>query len=429
MTPFAAWPLLVEDFLRRHNAKGVYALLKRLVARNDRQRFSSLLRVAQAWPFAPIGRRAAEKAKVVMAQMAAGVELQDQAQMSRCVIFKPFVSKREPGMILVKFEGSIADIARLKRFHDLEKEYRICFLPSWYPMYSEGLYYYRERAQRRWYILPSMFFEKKLCADFGGHSRYLPFHSASWVSGTRCPPPPPVAGKDIDILVVANFGRYKRHWKLFQALAALPADLKVVLAGISWQNRTPDSMRAEAAIFGVEERIEIIEGASDNPAFRREGMPTIRELLGRAKIKCALTAKEGAFTGAAEALMAGTPVAMFADAEIGSKSYINDQTGWLLDSHAPLAPQLLQALQESSGRRPQEWAKANISAEVNCAELNALLRREALAEGLEWTTDITAFFNEHFEFFYEDEQAEARFAAEYTRVRETFGLDIVRVNG
>ena len=62
-----------------------------------------------------------------------------------------------------------------------------------------------------------------------------------------------------------------------------------------------------------------------------------------AKIFLALSAKEGSYISIAESLFSGTPVGVYRDAVIGSKDYINEHTGTLLDSREPLAPQTVQS--------------------------------------------------------------------------------------
>ncbi len=44
--------------------------------------------------------------------------------------------------------------------------------------------------------------------------------------------------RDIDIIMVAGWGRYKRHWLLFEALRNMRPDLRVVMVGANNQGRT-----------------------------------------------------------------------------------------------------------------------------------------------------------------------------------------------
>jgi glycosyltransferase involved in cell wall biosynthesis len=264
-------------------------------------------------------------------------------------------------------------------------------------------------------MMPSAFSEEPLCGEFSPKCVFLPFHAASWVRGGLYAPAQQT--KAIDLLMVANFSRHKRHWKLFEALATLPPRISAVLAGVPLGGRTRESLIREASLFGVADRVSIVESATDEE---------LRTLLASAKLFCAMTHKEGSYIAVAEALMAGTPVAMFENAQIGTKVYVTDATGFLLSSREPLGAQLSRALERAGSLRPQEWAKSRLSAEVNSQRLNGLLRDWTQRNSLAWTLDIEPFFCKHFDFRYFRNEAESTLAAEYARIRSEFGLTVIR---
>jgi glycosyltransferase involved in cell wall biosynthesis len=318
-------------------------------------------------------------------------------------------------LLVVSFEQELARVVTLERFGALEADYRIIFMPTWQPFYSEAMCVLAARSAHPFFVMPSEFSEEALCAEFSPRCNYLPFHAGSWVRGDLYGPV--AKEKTIDILMIANFSRQKRHWKLFEALAELSPRLRIVLAGVPLGVRSSASLRHEARLFGVEDRIRIIEGASDEE---------IRELLSRARLLCALSHKEGSYIAVAEALMAGVPVGMFKSAKIGSKAYITSATGFLFAPEEPLSWQLERALKTADKLNPQPWAKANIAAEVNCKMLNGLLKQWATTHRMEWTRDIEAFYCEHFEFRYFENTAEAGMHGEYERIQRVFGLTVRR---
>jgi hypothetical protein len=79
---------------------------------------------------------------------------------------------------------------------------------------------------------------------------------------------------------------------------------------------------------------------------------------------------------------------MSRDAHVGSRAYINDQTGVLLNERR-VARDLGAFLEHSHEFRPREWALANISCHQTSARLNACLRDYSLRANRPWTTDIT----------------------------------------
>lgn len=330
-------------------------------------------------------------------------------------LLKRHVSTTERGLLLVSFEPELAKLARLESLLELEKAYAIAFLPTWQPFYSEALFEFAARTTKPYWLMPSSSVDQELCADFGPLCRPLPFQASSWVSSANYLPVP--TDKTIDLLMLANFSAYKRHWRLFEAIQYLPQSLRIVLAGRPYGGRTAQSLLQQAEAFGVRDRITIQENPSDEQLAR---------LLASSRLLCALSHKEGSYIAVAEAMMAGTAVAMFQNAVIGSKEYISGATGYFLDSYRPLAPQLLECLRQVDGLSPRLWATENISAEVNCVRLNTLLRADATRRSEPWTVDIAPFYCRHFEFEYADPTLEREFEAEYATLSTAFGVAIAR---
>jgi len=217
--------------------------------------------------------------------------------------------------------------------------------------------------------------------------------------------------------MVANFAKYKRHWLLFQALRELPPSVSCLIAGRPLGSRTVEALRRDAAAFGVLKRIEILEDPDD---------ATLEGLFARARLFCALSHKEGSYVAIAEALMANTPVGIFANAIVGSKEYIHEETGFLFDTRGRLSSQIRRALAVCESKSPRAWARQNISARINSERLNKLLEDEAIRSGEEWTIAAEPFHCRHFDFFYYDPSAETRLAKCYADLKERFGLDFRR---
>lgn len=408
------WLLRLEDFLRTRNVAGLAALARLPAAFLSLSRsvqMSASVSVATYHANSSLGRIFLARANRLSRKLVNEMSFENAVTISRSAIVKPYVNMREPGILIVSFESELAKLVRLRQFGALEADYRIVFLPTWQPFYSEAMCLLAARSSQPYFVMPSAFSEEPLCAVFSPRCNYLPFHAASWVRGDLYGPPS--EAKEVDILMVANFARHKRHWKLFEALADLPPQLRVVLAGVPLGARTRASLLDEARLFRVEERIKIVEGATDQE---------LRRLFGSARLLCAMSHKEGSYIAVAEALMAGLPVAMFDTAKIGSKAYITDATGFLLNPDKPLGPQLESVLNRVEGVKPQPWAKANISAEVNCEKLNRLLKAWSKKQQMDWTRDIEPFFCEHFQFRYLRDTADDRMTGEYARIQNLMGL-------
>lgn len=227
--------------------------------------------------------------------------------------------------------------------------------------------------------------------------------------------PRPRAERDIDILMVANFLQFKRHWLLFEALRRMRRDLRVTLIGISAPGRTADDIRAEARAFGAPHDLEILSGLPN---------AEVGEYQERARVSLIFSRREGSCVATAEALFAGAPVGMMHDAHVGSKAYINRRTGELFRRDG-LARSLERFIERSGEYTPRAWADANITCWRSSDTLNAQLREYSVQKGLPWTRDVVPFCWRHVPTYATDE-GEAAMAGPTERLRREHGVEIVR---
>jgi Glycosyl transferases group 1 len=190
------------------------------------------------------------------------------------------------------------------------------------------------------------------------------------------------AAKDYDVIMVANFAPYKRHWLFFQMLRRLPRRYRVLVMGVPLGRRTEQALRDEARAFGVHDRFELRTRLSD---------AAIAEGLCRSRTSLIFSGQEGSCIAVAESLFADTPVGLFHDARVGSKAFINSSTGRLLTRHNTAA-QVQDFIETSSSYRPRQWALANITCRHGHAVLNRHLREDALRRRQPWTRDLLPFY-------------------------------------
>ena len=344
------------------------------------------------------------------------VQSKEPMVICRSIIVKKYVNSIERGIILILFETELLKLVLSKQFPLIESKYQIVFMPSWHPFYSSPIFLLAARAKRDFFIMPSSFDNMKLCYEISDNCIPLPFHAASWINEEYYTGKKNI--KDIDIIMVANFSKYKRHWRLFEALRELPKNLVVYLTGVPIGYRTKEKLLKEAKAFGVENRISIFENI---------GNDDIIKMMARAKTFCALSHKEGPFIAVAESMMAGTPVGMYENAMIGTNSYINDETGIFFSPNKRLAPQIASFLKKCDSFKPSHWAKKNISAKKNCESLNKILREYSASNGYNWSVDLEPFYCRRFDFFYyRGLNAENDFEDAYEEFRKDFGLTIER---
>jgi glycosyltransferase involved in cell wall biosynthesis len=408
------WRLRLADEIQTPNAPKALAgyLLLPLALGTRHRALAALDRFLRFNSRSPLAHRVYRRAVASARGMAVSEE---PTTLTRSIILKtPDERTRERGLLLTSFEWELGKIARAARLREITASYDIAFLPTWHPFYSLPLYQYAARAERPLLLMPSSRSDYELCRRRHADLAALPFQASSWVNADLYQPAPQ---KDIDIIMVANFSRYKRHWHLFRALRDLPRGLRVVIVGVPLEGRTSATLRAEASVFGTSDRFEIREAPPND---------VLSNLLSRARVALALSAKEGSYIAVAEALFSGTPVGLYRDAVIGSKDYVNDRTGMLFDPDRPLARQIEQFLERAASYSAADWARANISSKLNCQRLNDLLRSMARHRGEPWSRDIAPFYCRHFDFHYAHAGDEGAFAPAYAQFCADYKLTIAR---
>ena len=206
----------------------------------------------------------------------------------------------------------------------------------------------------------------------------IPRYCSHWVNPAVYPHVP-FEQKDIDIVMLANFGKYKRHFALFKALRDMPRTVKVVCMGQYNDKRTREVLLAEAAAFGVADRFELRENAPDTEVF---------DCMARAKVNLILSKREGSCIALVEAMFANTPSGMLQDAEVGSRVFINEHTGrFLTDDN--LGAQLMDFIANAGKYSPRKWMVDNKhDCHGSSSAMNAVIKQEMVKRGEMWTTDL-----------------------------------------
>jgi glycosyltransferase involved in cell wall biosynthesis len=248
---------------------------------------------------------------------------------------------------------------------------------------------------------------------FAPHVRAVPLLASDWIKPDHFAPKPHPE-REIDILMVANWLRFKRHWLLFEALARMDRSLRVVLIGRNGEGRTEREIRDEIRAFGVKQNIELITDVPIDAVFEHQC---------NAKVAAVFSRREGSCVAVAECLFADTPVAVMHDAHIGSKTYINPTTG-CITARRRIARDLCQLLERPASIAPRRWAIEHITCDRSSTILNDQLRAYSLAAGLPWTTDITPL-QWHSNPRYANSEDDERMKPAVEQLRNEYGVPLI----
>jgi hypothetical protein len=391
---FARWRIVTEDRLRHR------PLLRRWMSRwlewtapaantadpqSLARRIQRLCAAARAAPgrnrMIGLDRRLSELARMIGSQRIDWSEFEpgvEKPAIELGVLLKPWIGDREKGVVFISFEHQWVKLAALKNLPALARRYTLVISPTWSPPHSVTNCVFPMLFPDPIVCLMSNRNDLEIFPRLSPNYRMVPLYASNWVN-PRFYQSVPAGKKDLDIVMLANFGGYKRHHALFAAMREFSRPLRVVCAGQHNGNRNAAVLLAEAEIFGVRDRFELKENPNDDD---------VAQLLSRAKTSVILSRREGSCVAVVESLFANTPVGLLEDAEIGSKEFINSQTGRMLQ-HSALGRQLEQFVAESAQYRPREWAEGRgIDCFGSTRTLNAALRDLANSTGQQWTADI-----------------------------------------
>ncbi len=307
------------------------------------------------------------------------IQAWNPGRIDKAVVLKAPVSDRERGVVLVSFEYQWARLMGVANLEEFTRSYLLVTAPTWSPPHAiENTLFPEQYPDKRIVTLISNQQDRGIFEALSPKFQVAPLYASSWVDSNLYRPLP-FAEKDIDIVVLANFGTYKRHFALFEALRDLPRHLRVVLVGQPVEGRSSKALLAEADLYGVRDRLELRESVPDE---------VVVDTLRRSKISLILSMQEGSCVAVAEALIANTPTGVMENAVVGSKAFIHAQTGRLLQSRG-LGRQLLDFLQAAPAMQPRAWMLAEgHDCSGSTSILNRHLQQWAVQAGEDWTQDI-----------------------------------------
>jgi glycosyltransferase involved in cell wall biosynthesis len=312
----------------------------------------------------------------------------------------------EKGVILLKYARTFSATIALFDMKKLMERFTFVLEPCWAGLCIPSLLLFLSRGNP---VVVQCFTaaDREFIASIGGPFVPVNLGPADWVNADVFAPQP-LASKEFDFVMVANWGRHKRHSLLFRALEKIrDRDLRVLLVGFPWAGRTIDDLRREAA------RIS-------NPRVQfdiRESIPAreLAGLVGRSKVFVFLSRKEGDNKAVVEAMFADVPVVVYDKTVGGASNRVNLETG-LLASDEELAATLCRVLDDPKQFSPRRWALANSGSAIATRVLDDALRNAVRAAGGRYETGIVEKTNVP-NLAYKDPAARAAFEADYEFIK------------
>ena len=331
----------------------------------------------------------------------------------KSIILKKPQPGGEKGVLFVSFEDNWLRLLRHADVTKLARDYHLIISPTWSPPHDLPLLL----AVKLW--PGNLFTTVSSIDDLPAFSRLssriitIPLLSSSWVNPDVFTPDRSQP-KKYDIVMVANFALYKRHFALFRVLRDMSPEIKVVLMGRGWDGRSRDDLETEASWFGVKDRLTILEGPTDVEMVR---------VLSASKVSVIMSKGEGSCVAIAESLFADVPVGLLEDANVGSRVFINEQTGRFLRPRH-IAEDLTLLITDYAQFHPREWMlEHGKSCRESSETLNRALKSWSAEHGEPWTVDLAPFHWRPTARYLAVEDARAM-GEEYRRFEREYGVPV-----
>jgi glycosyltransferase involved in cell wall biosynthesis len=317
-------------------------------------------------------------------------------------------SPDEKGVIIILYSYVFPLFAKLFDVAAISKRYHIVLEPSWAGYCDLDVLCYAQ------YDFPVFVqgYERRDEAFVRGTAANLVMIPTgnNWWADHRLFKPLPGVQKDIDIVMIAGWGAYKRHAQFFAALRTLrkrQITPKVLLMGYAL-GMTREDILGLATFYGVDDQIEWHENLSrDQVNFH----------LNRAKVNILWSRKEGQNRAVIEGMLAGVPCIMREGHNYGDHyAFINNQTG-CFSTEASLPDTIIRMIDTHASFAPREWVMANMSCQRATQVVSDAVGQVARARGESWSGELAVKLNGLDRQSYWDEESDVRFAADYASLR------------
>lgn len=312
----------------------------------------------------------------------------------RSLVLKPPIQHPEgleKGVLLVA--GHFRELICLTDMEKLLRDYWLVLEPASAGYADPNILYFTSLPQYPVLVMTPAIEDREFLGALKSNLIPISLGAGDWVNPSIFKPLPRVQ-KEYDAVMVAYWGRVKRHHVLFKAVRSLEdSTYRVALVGVPWDEGSLEKIRSLASWYGVDNQITFYEKLKPHE---------VNEVLNKSKVNLLLSLKEGANRTLFEGMFANVP-AILLRSNIGvNKEHIVEGVTGCLASEKELPSKLKWFRDHFHKFSPRSWAMQHISPEVSTAKLNTFLKELALSAGELWTRDIVAKCNAPEPVYYPD---------------------------
>ena len=266
------------------------------------------------------------------------------------------------GIIVLKYNHVFPLVARFFDLPKIAERYHLVLEPSWSGYCDLNLLAYT-RLSHPVFVQAIEPHDTRFLTAISSNLKATPV-AANWWIDYRILRPLESVEKEFDVVMVSGWGVYKRHHRVFDALARLRRQgrrIQTLLLGYSvgW---TKEMVLRHARYYGVQGQIKLLENVPYDD---------VNLQLNRAKIHLLWSRHEGFNRAIIEAMLAGLPCILRDGFNYGYRyPYVNNRTARFA-TEINLPGTLTDMLSSYTDYAPREW----ILEHMNCHEAGNLLEQ------------------------------------------------------
>jgi glycosyltransferase involved in cell wall biosynthesis len=294
----------------------------------------------------------------------------------------------EKGVIIINYSYYFPLFLRFFNAEDIFTKYHLILEPSWAGFCESNILIY---TQLNVPIFIQTYEERDYNFVNALDSNLIPIKvGPSWfINYKNFAPPAPDQQRDIDLIVVAAWAKYKRHRALFSALKGVvlkKPDFRIVLVGYPGDMSQNDIL-TYADEMGLANNVKIYEWITPQE---------VADLYKRAKINVLWSKFEGNNRAIIEGMLCDTPVIMRENHNYGEKyDFINAQTGYFANEQT-LESKVFGLLSDTTTFTPRDYILNNRNCDVATQIMQTAIKNYELKHNSnpEWHADLAVKVND-----------------------------------
>ena len=320
------------------------------------------------------------------------------------IIILKSCSHEEKGVLLIKYSYYFPLFAKLFHWEAIADKYHIVLEPSWAGYCEKNILMYTALPGKV-YVMTYEDRDAHFINTINTNLKTVDVGPSWWVDHRQFKPSA-TKNRDIDILMIAAWADFKRHYQFFRAISELKkegCEYKVVLAGYPG-DKCMDDIKSMAKHFGVFEQTTFYEWIPPEH---------VSELMQRAKVNVLWSRFEGNNRSIIEGMFCGTPCILREGHNYGQHyDYINPKTG-ILSSESALPKNLKYMVENYQRFSPRDYVLNHRSCEVATKKLNDEIKANVISDGGVWNEGIVKKVNELHGMRYFNPEERQKFQGDY----------------